>query len=474
MLSPGAWAGSVIETTDTAVYKRVSQDRWDKTRMFLQKIGAWVDADSTQIPRKDLERIRGFLVYVATTYSVLTPYLRGIHLTLDSWRPNRDSDGWVGIASILEHHLDDGSVGAAEERYPEVPGVVKAVPRLLNDLAALRRLTGQKSPPDVLVRPIDAMAVIFIYGDASGMGYGISLWKKGDNKICVEYGEWTKEFSERSSNQREMVNFVIFLEQMLRANKVQPGSEIFVFTDNQVTESAFHRGTSSSRALFELVLRLRQLEMEGRLFLRVIWVAGTRMIAQGTDGFSRGDLENGVAAGLDMLSFVPLNETAFERQPNLEAWLRETLVGDWETLNADGWYEGGMEQGQFIWAPAPASADAALDQLCEAKHIRPECSHLFVCPALLTPRWRRKLGKISDFVFCIPVGTSVWEKHQHEPVIVGLICPLLVSRPWQIRYCGATLVRTRLGLSQMWSEDLIAERDCLREFWMFTRSRSSV
>lgn len=46
--------------------------------------------------------------------------------------------------------------------------------------------------------------------------------------------------------------------------------------------------------------------MDRHLFLRVIWVAGTRMIEQGTDGFSRGDLENGVATGVNMLTYVPL------------------------------------------------------------------------------------------------------------------------------------------------------------------------
>lgn len=107
----------------------------------------------------------------------------------------------------------------------------------------------------------------------------------------------------------------IFLERLLYQGRVKPGSEIFVFTDNQVTESAFFKGTSKSGSLFNFVLQLRHLEMDGSVFLRVVWVAGTRVIEQGTDGFSRGDLENGVASGVDMLTFVPLNETAFDREP---------------------------------------------------------------------------------------------------------------------------------------------------------------
>jgi hypothetical protein len=58
-----------------------------------------------------------------------------------------------------------------------------------------------------------------------------------------------------------------------------------------------------------------------------VWVAGTcMMIEQGTDGFSCDDLENVVATGADMLTYVPLNETAFEWQPNLEAWIQSSLL----------------------------------------------------------------------------------------------------------------------------------------------------
>ena len=37
---------------------------------------------------------RGFLSYVGMTYPSLVPYFKGVHLTLDSWRDNRDAKGW--------------------------------------------------------------------------------------------------------------------------------------------------------------------------------------------------------------------------------------------------------------------------------------------------------------------------------------------------------------------------------------------
>jgi len=48
--------------------------------------------------------------------------------------------------------------------------------------------------------------------------------------------------------------------------------------------------------------------MNHSLFAHLIWVAGTRMIGQGTDGASRGDMSNG---------HVPLHLDALERLPEL-------------------------------------------------------------------------------------------------------------------------------------------------------------
>ncbi len=86
-----------------------------------------------------------------------------------------------------------------------------------------------------------------------------------------------------------------------------------MFTDNFVAERAFHNGSAKSRLLLELVVRLRKLEIDGFILIRFIWITGTRMIWQGTDGLSRGDLTAGVMAGEHFLKHVPLNKTDFQR-----------------------------------------------------------------------------------------------------------------------------------------------------------------
>ena len=53
------------------------------------------DCPEGEIQFKQLEHIVGFLVYVSQTYTCMVPYLKGIYLTLNSWRHGRDEDGWA-------------------------------------------------------------------------------------------------------------------------------------------------------------------------------------------------------------------------------------------------------------------------------------------------------------------------------------------------------------------------------------------
>ena len=97
--------------------------------------------------------------------------------------------------------------------------------------------------------------------------------------------------------------------------------EFFLFTDNSTAESCYYRGNSKSKRLHSLILDLRALEMEFGMTIHVIHISGKRMIAQGTDGCSRGSLMEGVMAGEDMLTFVNLWRSAMECSPGLLRWV---------------------------------------------------------------------------------------------------------------------------------------------------------
>jgi hypothetical protein len=70
------------------------------------------------------------------------------------------------------------------------------------------------------------------------------------------------------------------LERSVRRHGLQ-GSEIFIFTDNSTSEAAFWNGTSSSPLLFDLVLRLRQLEMTHNIIVPERGRCSCRAIGEG-------------------------------------------------------------------------------------------------------------------------------------------------------------------------------------------------
>ena len=160
--------------------------------------------------------------------------------------------------------------------------------------------------------------------------------------------------------------------------------DLFLFTDNTTAESAFYKGTSKSRKLFDLVVRLQRLQMKQNMHLHVMHVAGKRMMAQGTDGLSRGDMLTGVFGGKGMLAYVPLHLSALERSASLASWLLgwyphpESLV----VLAPNDWFDLAINQrvGHCLWSPALAAAEIAVEQLCHAQLKRANSTHLIIIP----------------------------------------------------------------------------------------------
>jgi hypothetical protein len=213
----------------------------------------------------------------------------GLHMSIDGWRPGRDDEGWrlrqaeVEASRDLEEESDDEGLKPSGTNLP--PGQVKAVPRLLPDLKVMMELT---AADDLSLRRVWATSkvnILYCYGDASGSSFGwcVDLF----DGVQYELGEWCELIQEATSNYRELRNLV---DAMVRAAKEVrlEGCEVFLYTYNQTAEGAYCKGTAKSRSLFELIIVLYKLQMEFDFILHVIWIAGRRMIQQGTDDLSRG------------------------------------------------------------------------------------------------------------------------------------------------------------------------------------------
>ena len=214
-----------------------------------------------------------------------------------------------------------------------------------------------------------------------------------------------------------------------------------------------HKGSSSSPELYKLMVRLYKLPMKFLCSINVIHVAGTRMIAQGTDGLSRGDLLEGVLKGHSMLSFVPLHKSAVERQPSLSNWIESwssSLGNEVEFLSPEDWFERGHDidgftknidgrtiptykKGTFVWIPPPAAARTALEEIRQARHKRQDSAHIFVVPKLMAPEWQRQLHKTADLILSIPTGHPHWSTTNHEPLTLAICFPYISRDPWELK-----------------------------------------
>ena len=152
--------------------------------------------------------------------------------------------------------------------------------------------------------------------------------------------------------------------------------------------------------------------------MHFMWISGKRMISQGTDGLSRGDLLSGVMQGEEFLKFLPFNKTALERQKDLRnritRWLKHP--GNWIFTNTEDWFDVVFldPNRRWIWTPPPCLARLTVEQLCEVKHIFPDSQHVFICPALMTGYWQKFLGKVVDTMFTFKAGCCLWPESMYE------------------------------------------------------------
>ena len=435
---PGAWAGVVCGTAPDRPYISVTQEKWNKTREEIGRLRAEIDGAAARadnsVKRKVLEEVAGFVNHVGRAYPTLLLYLNGVYATMNAWRPDRDEDGWKTVTNDQGlRHIGD---------YSAAPDRVRLVRRMIFDVEAMEELTKAEEPPERFLRPDKNKAKArYYFGDASGAGFGMSGWSPGDDEIEVDFGAWeASAMLGSSSNFRELANIVMKIEALDAQGRVNAETEFFIFTDNVHAETAFYRGSAKSPEVLHLMFRLHKILMRGEAFIHVVWVAGKRMIAQGSDGLSRSDLTSGVLRGIDMLSYVPLHLSAGERQPQGTNNLLQRILGKHyaEALRMEPsqWFTAPQDSnGIFIWEPPPCLADVAIYMLSEAWHIRPWNVHVMLVPSLMSGKWRRMLYKIADIICVLPFGEEWWPRDsEYEPLTLAFIFPLLNRTPWRAKF----------------------------------------
>ena len=498
--TPRAWAGAKCTSVEgQGLYVLSMEGKWNKAKKIINELYEHVVVNEGELINfKELQSEVGFLCHVSRTYPIIFPYLKGFYNTLNNWRWDRNNDGWklnktlwmelisgdVSFDGMQDKDLslEDRTRNFKKRQSSDAPTSLAPVPRLSKDLEALKELFSASLPTLRLIRGSLIKFALFSFGDASGGGFG-SSWEIRDS-IEFRFGTWDEQTSNESSNFRELRNLVDTLEEINNDTGLS-GSEIFLFTDNSTSEAAFYNGSSKSEKLFDLVLRVKKMEMHNQAKVHIIHVSGERMKVQGSDGLSRGNLNVGVMAGKKMLDFVPIHLTAFERTPLLKPWLESFMdtsvewleTKDWFTrahdiiedkfeLNSDGFSLPCVKSGTFVWTPSPCSAEAAVEELRKARHKRQKSKHVFIVPRLMQPLWRKHLYKAADIVLTIKPGHPAWPIEMYEPLTIAFVFPFISFKPWQLRG-SPQLMALGKQLSEMWIEDTRREGPILRKLWNY-------
>jgi len=497
------WAGAIIKTFNE-VTKTVSQEKWSKAKVILADLRSQIGSPDHLglLSHKTLEQSRGFLNHLSLTYEIICPYLRGFHNSIDGWRDNRDVEGWKSEeesskwADILFYYRSNYKI--TSEEYDQLlatdtddqnpPPLVLPAPRLFSDLKMLENLFKGETPAVFPVRFERTAEVIYGFFDASGTGLGSMMQGKDANKVHIRIGVWSAAISdEKSSNWREFANLVKGVVERAKKGLLR-NTLLFLFTDNSTVEAAIAKGNSSSPYLFELVIELKTAEMMHGFRAHVIHISGDRMIAQGTDGVSRGDNQQGSILSQPLRNFAPMHLSAMDRNDSLLNWIIDWSGPETFVLEPKNWfYEAHdlrandstgvnvalTESCVYLWSPPPAIADVALEQLRYARLKRQSSVHIFVVPKLFLNLWRRQFFKAIDLILTVPPRFSFWPAEMFEPLLIGFCFPFIRFKPWSIKGTPK-LVSIEREVQKMWKEEGMDGRDCLREFLLVARKLPSV
>ena len=214
----------------------------------------------------------------------MVPHQGGGHL------PQRDEDDWkltnldwIGhIEAKVEHgkysRLEaDILLQEASGSCKDAPTLVTPVPRFHQCLQVLSTFCQVELPPVIKVRLTTCTVVMYGFVDASGSGFGSTLLVHGNVRYRI--GTWSSKEEKNSSNWSEFENLVCDVE-IAGTQGWLTNSTLRMATDNQVVESCLYKGNSTSSKLFDLIVRLKLVELKYWVKLIVTHVSGRRMQAQ--------------------------------------------------------------------------------------------------------------------------------------------------------------------------------------------------
>ncbi len=209
-------------------------------------------------------------MYVTQAYPRMKPYLKGFHLSLETWQGERDKEGWKVPAKAMQAGVieEEGLAAMSNVKLllltqttegwdvfalcPQA-GFTLLAPQFREDLEALLSLAEGKKPAKHCIRSIRAHTAFYGFGDASSLGFGATV--EQPDGLHGRFGLWGRDEEGSSSKDRELQNLVETVEEEAAVGYLAHG-KLWIFTNNLMFGSCFFWGRSSSKLLHKLVLRL--------------------------------------------------------------------------------------------------------------------------------------------------------------------------------------------------------------------------
>ena len=217
-----SWTGTIFKVERDQITNTVAEEKWDRGRAMIKDLLSQCKLapdDRPQLQRTESERSAGFLNHLAMPFDDITPFMKGIYLTLNAWRPQRDSEGrrlsdkkWNRV--LFEKH-NRGLVSDAELEdklmsHTSAPQAVTALIRLESDLQSMDTILSPEVIPKVGLRSRLIVSVVYGFGDASDTGLGATLTCGSGFNFRI--GVWGTIEKDESSNWKEVSNVVVALE----------------------------------------------------------------------------------------------------------------------------------------------------------------------------------------------------------------------------------------------------------------------
>ncbi len=194
-----------------------SQEQLDHMKTIREHWWSLLERGETNLDSMHLRSDCGFMVYMTQAYPGMKPYLKGFHLSLETWRGGRNSKGWklpkqqeqeeskaMEAATLDNFHnfklnlLMHLLIGGDGHHDAPSSGFTQAAPQFIQDLEAILHLAEGNLPRMRCVRSTSTFMAYYGFGDASLGGFGSTVVRP--NGLYSRFDIWGKDTKDQSSN----------------------------------------------------------------------------------------------------------------------------------------------------------------------------------------------------------------------------------------------------------------------------------